>query len=171
MASNTEIINIRQATEEDLPFIKQMCYEAGFPKETGERPSFEEAQQLQWFRDYTRDWPGQRGDFGVIAEDENGKPVGAAWYRDYPRKELSKDISTYELSIALIPEARGKGTGKKLMVCLLEGAKAQGVEGLVLQVRPENKRAKALYLQIGFQTISQSPEGYDVMVSPKLASI
>jgi ribosomal protein S18 acetylase RimI-like enzyme len=164
MSSETKI-NIRQATKNDFPFIEWMCYEAAFPDYLKERLSFEEAKQLDWFQAYTDDWPSHEGDYGVVAESEDGERIGAAWYRDYPREELSQDIPTHELSIALIPEARGRQTGRKLMENLLKGARGQGIEKLVLQVKPENERAKALYEQVGFQTITQSPEGYDVMIT------
>ncbi|MDB5170432.1 MAG: Acetyltransferase [Candidatus Saccharibacteria bacterium] len=164
MFSQIETASIRQATEEDLPFVEQMCYEAAFPEELGERPSFEEARRLDWFQLYTRDWPNHEGDFGLIAENKSGEPLGAAWYRNYPRKELDADIPTNELSIALIPQARGRRIGERLMLALLEGASARG-EDLSLQVNESNKRAKSLYEKIGFQTVTKSADGYNVMVA------
>jgi ribosomal protein S18 acetylase RimI-like enzyme len=166
MSRQNETINLRPATEEDFPFIEQMCYESAFPDGLGEKDPFEEVRNEKWFRDYTGDWPNHEGDFGLIAENSSGKPLGAAWYRDFPRKDLSADIPTHELSIAIVPEARGQHIGTKLMLGLLDGAAQRGLDKLVLQVRPENERAKALYQKIGFVTVENSAAGYDVMVAP-----
>lgn len=156
---------IRQATKEDFAFIESMCYESSFPDYLQQRPSMEEVRKYKWFQGYTRDWPGHQGDYGVIAEDTNGVSLGAAWYRDYWRKDMDESIPTHELSIAVIPKARGKGIGKKLILELLEGAAKQGVAKLSLHVRPENTHAMALYEQFGFQTVALSSEGYNVMVA------
>jgi RimJ/RimL family protein N-acetyltransferase len=166
MYSPTETLKIRPANEEDSPFIEQMCYEAAFPEGLGERPPFEEARQLEWFQKYTRDWPNHEGDFGLIAENASGKPVGAAWYRDYPREVPGEDIPTHELSIALVPEARGRQIGEELMLSLMRGASQRGVDRLALQVKDKNKRAKNLYQKLGFLTATTSEEGYDIMVAP-----
>src|ERR1044071_4513176 len=127
---NLSTIHIRNASEDDFPFVEQMCYEAGYPDYLTERPSFENARLEKWFQDYMRNWPHHKGDFGVIAEDATGEPVGAAWYRDYVRSDLPKDIPTHELSIALLPRARGIGLGRKLMRSLIKGATKRGVDTL-----------------------------------------
>ena len=169
MPLETKIVSIRQANQEDLPFVEQMSYEACFPDWLDERPTIEEARQIDWFQAYTRDWLNQRDDFGLIAEDEQGVPLGAAWYRDYPVPESDGGIPSHELVMALLPQARGKKIGKKLLTGLIDSASKNGISELSLIVRENNEIAKALYDKIGFTAIKKTDEGYITMVAPTSA--
>lgn len=54
------------------------------------------------------------------------------------------------LGIALLPEARGKGLGARLMETTLAKASAKGLTRIELTVRTDNRNAKALYERFGF---------------------
>lgn len=54
------------------------------------------------------------------------------------------------LNIAIDPIAQGKGYGKKLLLAILEDARAQGAEEMFLEVRPSNTSASRLYQSVGF---------------------
>jgi ribosomal protein S18 acetylase RimI-like enzyme len=51
----------------------------------------------------------------------------------------------------LVPEARGRGLGRQLLLEAETEAEARGVRALHLVVRPENAAALALYLRTGFR--------------------
>jgi len=61
----------------------------------------------------------------------------------------------YMDSLAVWPECRGRGIGKKLMEAQLEKAKALGFEKATLLVDPENENAQRLYRRLGFMDSSE----------------
>ena len=95
---------------------------------------------------------GRVGDAGLVALDEQGEPVGAAWYRLFKHDDAGYgfvDERTPELSIAIVPEARGRGVGTRLLTALIEHARAEGFQALSLSVESDNP-ARALYERLGF---------------------
>ena len=76
---------------------------------------------------YVQNW-GRPGDAGVVAFD--GLNVhGAAWYRLFSDDEPGfgfVDEQTPELTIAVVPSARGHGTGAELLEALLASAGTDG---------------------------------------------
>ena len=54
------------------------------------------------------------------------------------------------LAIAVLPDARGKGIGTRLMEAALAKVRSQGLTRIELIVRCDNQRAKALYDRFGF---------------------
>jgi GNAT superfamily N-acetyltransferase len=82
---------------------------------------------------YVMSW-GRPGDAAVIAYSDNGN-VGAAWYRLFKEREPGYgfvDEQTPEVTIAVVPSHRGKGTGGELLDALLERARADGFSQLSL---------------------------------------
>lgn len=60
------------------------------------------------------------------------------------------------LSIAIIPEARGKGIGKKLIYETKSKLKENGYKGFNLSVRENMKEANSFYTKIGLKKIKSS---------------
>lgn len=56
------------------------------------------------------------------------------------------------LGIGLIPSARGRGIGAKLMQATIAAAWSRGFTRIELTVRADNTNAKALYERFGFET-------------------
>lgn len=54
-------------------------------------------------------------------------------------------------NIAVLPEMRGQGIGRRLLNGLLRIARRAGAEGITLEVRPSNSVALALYESMGFK--------------------
>jgi ribosomal protein S18 acetylase RimI-like enzyme len=54
-------------------------------------------------------------------------------------------------SVFVEEESRGKGIGTKLLNCIINFAKGQGVESVELLVNHDNEAAKGLYKKLGFQ--------------------
>jgi hypothetical protein len=49
-----------------------------------------------------------------------------------------------------LPEARGKGLGRQLILAAVDAARERGFERIELDVVASNERARALYAQVGF---------------------
>ena len=67
----------------------------------------------------------------------------------------------YVDNVAVFPEARRQGVGRKLMEALLQAAAARGGECLSLEVRPSNLEALALYRGLGFREVGRRRRFYD----------
>lgn len=165
MPSQTETVNVRPANKEDLAFLRLMAYEAAFPDWLQNRPTFEDAQKIEWLSPYTDGFGEREGDHGFIAEDADGKPIGAAWYRDYSENRAAEGTPPHELSIALTNQARGRKVGSALMARLRKDASEHGIEELSLIVR-ETNTAKDWYRKIGFTAVGEPQDGYVTMVGP-----
>jgi len=106
---------------------------------------------------YLIGWPRQ-GDFGVVAETNEGAGVGAAWCRTFAAEDagygfVSADIP--ELSIGVLAEGRGSGTGTGLLVALISLGRARGLRAISLSVEDRN-RARVLYERLGFVKVGRN---------------
>ena len=112
---------------------------------------------------YIDGW-GRDGDIAVIAWDDDQQPVGAAWCRllsDPPGYGwVADDIP--EVSIAVAPDAQGKGVGRQLLHTLCRLAAVSGHPALSLSVSDGNM-SKHLCTQLGFSDIGRSGDS-DVML-------
>ncbi len=54
-------------------------------------------------------------------------------------------------NVGVIPEHRGQGLGRALVLCALAGFRSLGLQRVYLEVTAENKQAVSLYQSIGFQ--------------------
>src|SRR5215468_1645547 len=82
---------------------------------------------------YVANW-GRAGDAGLITFDATAR-YGAAWYRLFPADEPGfgfVDEQTPELTIAVVPGARGRGVGHELIDALLDRARADGYKAVSL---------------------------------------
>ncbi len=82
----------------------------------------------------------------------NNKPVGftKGSVPEYPL-EVSEHFGTID-DLYVLPEFRGRGVGRKLVVESLKTLKARGVKAVRLNVLKENKAAVKLYRRLGFKT-------------------
>lgn len=64
-------------------------------------------------------------------------------------------------SLALAPQARGRGLARQLLEYLLSYARTQGAAQLGLEVKCDNKAAIKLYEQLDFALIDVLPGYYD----------
>lgn len=63
-------------------------------------------------------------------------------------------------NIAVHPDFRGRGIGKKVIQEIMELMVKQGVRYVVLEVRPSNQVARALYHKLGFEVIGIRKDYY-----------
>src|SRR5262245_25004748 len=147
---------IRRLTLADEHFLWEMLYvalyvppgQAAFPKEIVRQPEISK---------YVHHW-GNRGDTGFVAVDASTLlPVGAAWVRVFTAGNKGYgyiDDETPELSIAVLPEYRGKGIGTGLLGHLIEEVRLRH-RALSLSVSSYNP-ALRLYQRLGFEVVAQS---------------
>ncbi len=149
---DADSMRIREASSADVPFLTQMLYEAanwreGIAREVSiSRPDISK---------YVQDWGALEGDFALVAEDEGGAPVGAAWYRYFSQRSpgfghVADDIP--ELTVAVEAHSRGEGIGRALIDELIDQAARAGISALSLSVEEDNP-ALALYLSCGFKKV------------------
>ena len=143
---------IRPVQPDDEPFLWDMAWEAtavdGGMRALGRDAAF----ALPRVRRYLDDW-GRPGDGGVVAVAEDGRRLGAAWYRLFPADDpgygfVAPDVP--ELSIGVTAEARGEGIGRSLLDALVALARGQGLRAVSLSVDRRNP-ARRLYERVGFR--------------------
>lgn len=100
---------------------------------------------------YAEDWP-KATDLGLVAEDENGVGLGAAWWRFFTPEDPGYgfvDEAIPEVSIGVVEDRRGAGIGRALLDALVKCAGSHCLKGLSLSVEADNF-ALRLYEQVGF---------------------
>jgi GNAT superfamily N-acetyltransferase len=111
---------------------------------------------------YVQNW-GRRGDAGVVAFD--GRNVyGAAWYRLFKAAEPGfgfVDETTPELTIAVVPSHRGRGTGDELLEALVARARSDGFTQVSLSAEEGQTH---FYEEHGFRAVGRD-DGTVTMVA------
>jgi GNAT superfamily N-acetyltransferase len=144
---------LRPADQQDTRFLRDMLRHA-YHWRMGD-------PDLPVFR-YVKNW-GRPGDAGVIAS-AGPNAYGAAWYRLFPAAAPGfafVDEQTPEVTIAVVPSHRGKGTGGELLEALLERARADGFSQLSLSAEPGQT---GLYEKYGFRELRRE-DGTVTMVA------
>jgi GNAT superfamily N-acetyltransferase len=135
---------LRPADQQDTRFLRDMLRHA-YHWRMGD-------PDLPVFR-YVKNW-GRPGDAGVIASS-GPNAYGAAWYRVFPTDAPGfafVDEQTPEVTIAVVPSHRGKGTGGELLEALLERARADGFSQISLSAEPGQT---GFYEKHGFQELKR----------------
>ncbi len=138
---------IRRATSEDEPFLWRMLYYAShMDKDDGAVP--DDAKTHPYLARFVEGW-GRPDDLGVIAENADGRPVGAAWVRVL----RVADGEHAELAIAVLPDCIGQGIGGEMLARLLQ--EARGVYPCIYLSVREGNPAIRLYERAGFVVVSE----------------
>ncbi len=64
------------------------------------------------------------------------------------------------LNIAVVPEARRDGLGRRLLETVLKSVQSAGAESVFLEVRESNEAAKRLYGALGFRPVGFRADYY-----------
>jgi GNAT superfamily N-acetyltransferase len=158
------VVIIRTASAADSDFLERMLVVAVDWRPDATLRPLEEMLHDPALAHYVVGWP-RSGDFGVVAEDRGGRPLGAAWCRYFPADDpgygfVSPDVP--EVSIGVLAEARGTGVGRRLMGELIDEARVRSISHLSLSVDTEND-ARHLYASLGF-TVTGDADGSATMV-------
>jgi GNAT superfamily N-acetyltransferase len=117
-------IRTRPATPGDRPFLLAMLVAAADWK--GQlllTPAQVEADPA--LAHYITGWQ-RPSDFGIVATNEAGEPIGAAWARSFTADDpgygfIAEDVP--EISMAVVTALRGHGVGTRLLAALLREAR------------------------------------------------
>lgn len=133
---------LRFATEADVPAI--LAIYAPYVRDTTVSFEYEvpsEAAFLERFRTITRDFPW-------LVWEAGGKILGYTYAcRPFERAAYAWCA---EPSIYLLPEARGRGIGKRLYLALEEILKMQGYQVLLALITGENTTSAAFHKKLGY---------------------
>jgi len=154
---------VRPAGAADGTFLADMVVEAANWRSGGARPRHEVISSPEYQR-YLAGWM-RPGDAGFVATTGAGEPIGAAWYRLFPRTDPGfayVGTGVPELIIGVRPIWRAHGIGRLLLHRLADQARAAGYARLSLSVERGNFAA-VLYRSEGFAVV-RSGIGRDTMV-------
>ena len=144
-------ILLRKARHSDLPFLKEMLYEAVFWRASTNKPSFEEGLAYPEVSRALADWGEREGDVGVVAT-MNSIPVGASWLSYWTDDHFINgymDSGTPVLVIGVQRDYRHQGIGGKMIEWLVDYAAKHSIQKISLSVSKDNY-ALNLYRQQGF---------------------
>jgi ribosomal protein S18 acetylase RimI-like enzyme len=156
---------LRPGGATDMHFLEEMLFEAFFWDADTKRPSFAGFRDHPEFVKLLRDW-GRSGDRAIIAEDHSVR-LGAAWFRlwtDDCHSYGFVDAATPEIGIAVRPDQRSKGLGRRLLEALVQTARADGFGSLSLSVSPRNS-ARRLYESAGFRKVGESGTSWTLLLT------
>jgi ribosomal protein S18 acetylase RimI-like enzyme len=145
-----EPVTIRQATIEDIPFLRAMIREAllaspRFLASQGER-AIAQAEATRWTR--WREHPEP----AFVAEDATLRKVGAITLRPH----TASNEQGWQIGIGVEGSARGQGVGYRLVERAILYAIQTRSAYLNLLVDPSNLPAIALYRRVGFRDVGES---------------
>ncbi|NDJ57699.1 N-acetyltransferase [Enterobacteriaceae bacterium 4M9] len=105
-----------------------------------------------------RVWLGHRQAAGypVLVAEENAEVTGYASFGDWRAFEGFRH--TVEHSVYVHPDWHGKGTGKALMIALINEAKRIGKHVMVAGIEAQNHGSIHLHQKLGFTITAQMPQ-------------
>jgi len=128
------MIMYREANAFDLPVFVSL------DKELFPYSPWSSAQYKQEFSSPTRHF--------VVALDDQQSIVGYAGV--FAPGAAEADV----LTVGVVPEHRGQGIAKALMVLITDWAKAQGSTAMMLEVKTDNSAAIGLYQSLGYAKLN-----------------
>jgi ribosomal protein S18 acetylase RimI-like enzyme len=140
----------------DVDLLKDFLYLAY--QDSMEKLDLSKEEAAPMIERYLEDW-GQPGDLGFIIElKKESKPVGAAWFRQFSEQNPGYgfvDSTIPELTMAILPEYRGLGLGRDLLMRLINQARLEGFPGISLSIH-KTSPAKKFYERLNFQPVRET---------------
>ena len=94
------------------------------------------------------------GRYYLLAHEPGGDLLG---YAGLAAAGPDADVQT----VAVAPQAQGRGVGRALVEALVAEAARRGAAGMLLEVRADNVAAIALYTRLGFERIAVRRRYYE----------
>jgi ribosomal protein S18 acetylase RimI-like enzyme len=142
---------LRTSKPSDIPFLRELLYEAVYWRPGADRLPFEEGLAYPEVSKSLADWGERDGDTAIVAV-VNSFPAGAAWYRFWTDDDFIRgyiEEMTPVLVIAVHGDYRRHGIGRKMIGWLIDLASKQSIQKISLMVSKDNP-AINLYRQCGF---------------------
>jgi len=159
--------SVRPGTADDTRFIADMLVEATNWNPMTRRPRVAVLADPM-VAHYISGWP-QPSDRALIAVDADGTPIGACWFRIFPRNAPGYGFvasGVPELGLGVSPVWRAQGVGRELLRQTVALAASLGYQRLSLSVERANYAHK-LYQSEGFLVVSSGADS-DTMVKTLL---
>src|SRR5260370_28048017 len=140
-------IAVRQATVEDVPFVRAMIWEAilASPAQLAHY-GLEAMQQLE--EEYWTNWAASESpDPSFVAIDASERKLGAITVKP---NDTNMPVQGWRIGIGVDASARGHGVGKLLMEHAIAFAWEQNAHYVILYVGPTNTPAIKIYFRFGF---------------------
>lgn len=152
-------INIRCAIIEDIPFLREMIWQALLASPTFlAQYGVEKVQQAE--ERYWGGWMG-KGDPAFVAVDADGEKLGAITLKPNDADEV---VGGWRIGIGVEARVRGQGVGQLLIERAIGFAREEGVGYVNLLVDPTNVRAIALYERMGFVRVGEEGEMIEMRI-------
>lgn len=143
-------ITLREATAEDIPFMRAMIWEAILASPTYlAQYGVEKMQQHE--EHYWSSWR-EHLDPAFVALDGTGRKLGAITVKPNDKGE---PVSGWRIGIGVEAHTRGQGVGKRLIERAIAFARMKGARYVNLLVDPTNTRAIALYQHTCFVEVGE----------------
>ncbi len=155
--------SIRAATNSDARVLSDMLVEASNWNIVTARSRVAVLEDPRVNR-YVAGWP-RSGDFGSVAVDSHGSPIGACWARLFPLDAPGSGFvatGVPEITLGVNAQWRAQGVGRALLKAIAKQAVQAGHQRLSLSVDRANF-AQRLYISEGYVTV-ESSERADIMV-------
>ncbi len=144
------MITVRNATVEDVPFIKEMMWEATLASPVMLRGYGKESRWQEQERHWAA-WDQSRKPV-FLAEDSEGRKLGVVSLTPY---EMYRQPKGWELGIGVVAWARRQGVGRLLMQRAIDYSQETNTPYAILFVDPVNRSAQRLYRKLGFKIWSK----------------
>lgn len=123
----------------------------GYVVATDDTGAFEEWFRTQWWPRFAHRWP--KPETEVTRQDGT---LLYAYGRGEKPERYADDFPAH-LHIDLLPQAQGRGAGRRLIETLFAALTERGITGLHLVASAENTGAMAFYTRLGFTPLPSSP--------------
>ena len=140
-------VSIRPAVRADLARITEIInYYIVHTHITFDVKPFRPEDRLVWFEEHN-----SGGRYQMLVAEENGLVIGYVATGRFRNKGAYD--TTVEASIALAPQATGRGIGTRLYTALFEALANQDVNRLVAGIAQPNDGSNALHQRMGFTPV------------------
>lgn len=130
-------VTLRPATYDDARFFFELRNEDGVRQASFNSEPFSWDHHLTWFARRVK------SDDPIYVAESAGESVG------YVRLDALGD-GEYEISVAVLPKARGRGIGTKVIALASESAEIGGAVRLVARVKPGNDASVRAFEAAGY---------------------
>ena len=145
---------IRPLTPADESLLWDMLYQGILSSGRHSAPSPDIIHQPE-FAHHVAEW-GRPGDKGFVAHDrDQGKPLGAVWFRSPQKRSGDAEQPVPELAFAVRSENRRQGIGAALLTHLVKADPE--CSAISIPVARDNPAVR-LYERFGFKVVEQKPD-------------